>query len=242
MNQPVNQSTVTVRDLHQSYGRKRILRGVDLDLAPGTVTALAGRNGEGKSTLIHCLMGRVRCRATTLSVLGHDPRRDPRAILGEVGYVPDVPDVESWMRLDRLGRTLAAWNRAFDETLYRKLLEEYQLDQRARIGTLSRGQGMKAMLASALALQPKLLLLDEPFGGLDAIATDEVLSAILSRGQDADRSVLVITHDLTMVSRIADRVLLLEDGRLRELEHDEGEGMLRPERLKLALERVGEPS
>lgn len=196
------------------FGRRPVLRGVDLRLAAGKVTVLLGTNGAGKSTLLRVLLGVLRPAAGAVRVLGLDPLRAHRAVLSRVGYVPDAPDVYPWMTPRRLFAFLRPHYPRWDSDRCGDLAARLQVPLDTTFGALSRGQGMKAMLVAALAPDPELLLLDEPFAGLDPLVREEVLQGLVGELRDGERTVLCATHELEIAARIADRVAVLHDGRI----------------------------
>ncbi len=208
-----------VRGLAMRFGKRRVLDGLDLELAPGQVTALLGENGAGKSTLIKLALGVLKADAGTLTVAGCCPLRQPKQLRQRVGFVPDVPDAYPWMTVRDLFRFLAPHWPSWDGALAESLLTSLRIPIDTPFKSMSRGEGMKAMLAAALAPRPSLLLLDEPFAGLDPLVREEVLRSVIGelRGgdlQNGERTVLVATHDLDVVARIADRVAILAHGKI----------------------------
>ena len=203
-----------VKGLDVRFGRKRVLDGLDLSLHDGACTVLLGGNGAGKSTLLRVLLGVLRPRAGTVRLFGQDPLRAHRAVLQRIGYVPDVPDCPGWMTARDLFTFLrpqyATWNPARCE----ELCERFAVPLRTKFAAMSRGQGMKAMLVAALAPEPELLLLDEPFAGLDPLVREQVLQGVLGALREGERTVLCATHELEIASRIADRVAVLQDGKV----------------------------
>ena len=227
--------------LSKAFGRHRVLRDLDLELTPGTVTALLGANGSGKSTLLRIALGAQRAESGTIEVFGHDPLRSQRAILQRTGYVPSTPDVYDWMRPGDLFRFLRPQYPTWDQGLCDQLCDGLRVPRKTRFAKMSRGEGMKAMLVAALAPRPTLLLLDEPFGGLDPIAQDEILGGVVTNLRDQQCTVLCATHDLAAVSLVADRVAILAEGRiarhvdLEELVTDDAPDRSAPSVLKSAL-------
>jgi ABC-2 type transport system ATP-binding protein len=197
---------------------------------------LLGRNGTGKSTLLKACLGVLKPRAGTVRVLGMDPACDRDAALTHIGYVPDRPDIYGWMRPRDLFRLLRAHHPRWSDVRAAELCARLEVPQGTRMRAMSRGQGMRTMLAAALVPEPEVLLLDEPFGGIDVGAREDILRGVLRVLDGGTRTVLVTTHDLDIAARLADHVAVLEAGRLvtsGPLEALVGEGA--PERGLRAL-------
>ena len=208
------------RGLSMRFGMRRVLDGLDLELAPGQVTALLGENGAGKSTLIKLALGVLKAQRGTLTVAGCCPLKQSGLVRQRVGFVPDVPDAYPWMTARELFRFLAPHWPSWDAALAESLLESLGVPTATPFKSMSRGEGMKAMLVAALAPRPSLLLLDEPFAGLDPLVREEVLRSVIgelrSDPSGGARTVLVATHDLDVVARIADRVAILAHGKIAQ--------------------------
>lgn len=200
--------------LRKHFGRKRVLDDVDLAIGVGRVTVLLGENGAGKSTMLRCALGLVRPNAGSIRVFGHDPARRPGPVRDGTGYVPDVPDADGSLTVTDLFSFLQPQYAAWDAGEAARLAELFSVPTRTSFRHLSRGEGMKAMLAAALAPRPRLLLLDEPFAGLDPLAREDVLRAVISEIRTGQRTVLCATHDLDVAARIADDVAILSNGRI----------------------------
>ena len=210
----MNDQGIRIEGLAAGYGSRDVLHGVDLDVPQGTTTVLLGRNGTGKSTLLKACLGVLKPKSGSVRVLGLDPLRRRAEVLTHVGYVPDKPDVYPWMRPRDLFRLLKAHHPRWSDVRARELCERLEVPRSTRFKALSRGQGMRAMLAAALVPDPEVLLLDEPFGGVDIAAREDLLRGVLRVLDGATRTVLVTTHDLDIASRIADRVVVLDGGRV----------------------------
>ena len=210
----MNEFAVQARGLAVRFGRKRVLEGLNLDVPSGSVTALVGPNGAGKSTLLRILVGALVPNGGRASVLGLDPAREGPRVRARAGYVPDRFEVPRWMRgrdwLRFLARFYASWS--VDEE--QRLLGLLQLDPSDKIADLSKGARAKLALVAALAHRPKLLLLDEPFSGLDVSARDAIATAIFGHLREESRTVLFVSHSLSDVERLADRIAILEGGRV----------------------------
>ncbi len=231
---------IRARDVHMRFGRTRVLQGVDLDVPEGATTVLLGSNGEGKTTLLNLCLGSLARKQGELEVLGHDPHKRSDVLRGRIGYVPSVPDAYGWMKTGDWFRLLRAHYPTWDAQRASELVERLDVPTDTKFKAMSRGQGMKAMLAAALAPNPELLLLDEPFGGLDPLVREEVLRSVIGALGNEPRTVLMCTHDLDVAARVADRIAVLVDGRIvREGPvtdfADTNEGAPTPEQLRNAL-------
>lgn len=207
---------VVARDLVVRRGRRSVLQGADVFVRAGEIVALGGSNGAGKSTLLQALLGLLRASGTA-RVMGRDALREGAALRAEVGWVPDELALPRWMRV----RDALALHRAlhphWDAAEERRLLRLVELDPKQRVRALSRGQAKRLSIVLALAHRPGLVLLDEPFNGLDPTARRQVLAALLEGLRADGASALFASHALEEVRRIADRVLVLEAGRVHDL-------------------------
>src|SRR5262245_15414513 len=202
--------------LRKTYGLLPVLRGIELNVPAGQTLALLGANGAGKSTLLRCLAGVCRPTAGRLAIFGTEchPQRPPRDVLGQIGLVAHDPlvylDLTPRQNLAFFARLHRVPSARVDPQLERLGLVRVA-DRRTR--TLSRGTSQRLALARALLPEPRLLLLDEPFTGLDD-AGQEVLCEILAESARAGTSAVLVSHDLGRVAAIADRVVILAGGRV----------------------------
>jgi ABC-2 type transport system ATP-binding protein len=207
-------NAVEVKDLSYAYGRTDALHDLDLEIPTGSVYALLGPNGAGKTTLLQLLMGLRRARHGRISLLGVDSRRltvDQRA---RIGYVAEGQRLPAWMRLETLEAYLAPLYPTWDAALARDLRDRFALDSHQRIGTMSRGQHMKAALLCALASRPSLLLMDEPFTGMDVVVKDDLVRGLLASADNDGWTVIISSHDIGELELMADRAGFLQNGRL----------------------------
>jgi len=191
-----------VAGLSRSFGDRRILDGLDLDIAPGEFVALIGRSGSGKSTLLRALAGLDKGLTGELSVEG------PVAVAFQEPRL--VPWKRVWTNVS-LGLRVPDQRQAA-----RDALAEVGLAERADAWplTLSGGEAQRASLARALIRQPRLLLLDEPFGALDALTRIAMHRLVLRLWSHHEPAVLLVTHDVDEAIALADRVLVLAGGRI----------------------------
>jgi ABC-2 type transport system ATP-binding protein len=167
-------SVIDVDRVSYAYGSHEALRDLSLSIPEGSLYALLGPNGSGKTTLLQILMGLRRPKSGRVSVFGVDTTALTMADRAEIGYIAEGQALPGWMRVDQLEDYLAPLYPTWDRALADHLRERFELDPTKTIKSLSRGQHMKAALLCALAPRPKLLLMDEPFTGMDALVKDEL--------------------------------------------------------------------
>jgi sulfonate transport system ATP-binding protein len=206
-----------VRALSRSFGERRILDGLDIDIARGEFVALLGRSGSGKSTLLRALAGLDR---------GAD---GDVAVDGEVAVAFQEPRLLPWKRvIDNvalgLDRPRAAAHEALREVGLDHLADAWPL-------TLSGGEAQRASLARALVREPSLLLLDEPFSALDALTRITMHRLVLGLWSRHRIGVLLVTHDVDEALALADRVLILAEGRISHTSRIHPERPRRPQDL-----------
>lgn len=211
---------ITIRDLHKRFHRHHALQGVNLEIPEGSVTAFLGPNGAGKTTTIKCAMNLIERDAGELSVLGVDARDLSAPQWQRIGYVSENRRMPSWMTVPKLMDFVRPmYGRFWDREFEKKMLAEFELPLKSRLGSMSRGQRMKAALLSALAYRPQLVVLDEPFSGLDPLVRDEFLSGLLELTETEGWTVWISSHDIEEVERFADRVAILNAGKV-DLQED----------------------
>jgi ABC-2 type transport system ATP-binding protein len=205
---------IAVDALSYAYGRAEALHDVSFTVPEGAVYALLGPNGAGKTTLLQLLVGLRRAGAGSMQLLGRDVRQLTHDERARISYVAEGQSLPVWMRLEQLESYLSPLYPTWDSSLARELRDRFALDGRRRIGTLSRGERMKAALLCALAPRPKLLLMDEPFTGMDALVKDDLVRGLLESAGSEGWTVLISSHDLGELELLADWVGLLERGRM----------------------------
>jgi len=186
--------------------------GISLDLVRGSVVGLVGPNGAGKTTAIRALLGLVIPDSGEIEVFGQ-PAGSPQA-LARTGVVLDQPTAAPEWRVGSVGRRLAAFYPGWDESRFIELLDRLSVPRTQRVGELSRGQGVKLSIATALAQSPELLILDEPSSGLDPASRREIGDLIREFMLDPSHTVLFSTHITTDLDRLADDLIVLVAGRI----------------------------
>jgi ABC-2 type transport system ATP-binding protein len=190
------------------------LSGLDLAVPEGKVAALLGPNGAGKTTTIKLLMNLLTPSAGSARVLGVDSRRLGPAEFAQIGYVSENQNLPLWMTVQGLLDYCRPFYPSWDRDLERTLIAQFDLPLGMKLSQLSRGMLMKAALLSSMAYRPRLLVLDEPFSGLDPLVREEFVRGVLEASLSGDWTILISSHDIEEVERLADHVILLDRGRL----------------------------
>ena len=202
-------------DLSLRYGRTEAVRNLTMEVAAGSVYALVGPNGAGKTTTIKALMNLLRPSSGRASVLGTDSRQVGPAVLRRIGYVSENQELPLWMTPSDLLAYCAPFYPSWDRNFAASLAKQLALPLDKPLKACSRGMRMKAALVASLAYHPELLILDEPFAGLDALVREEFAAGILEvAGGDRPWTVFISSHDIDEVERLADWIGVINDGRL----------------------------
>ncbi len=207
-------TVIRTRGLTRYFGRKAALKSLTLDVPRGQVTALVGRNGAGKTTLIRMLLGLLPPTRGRSELLGCDSQSLTPQVRTRVGYLAEGHYLWRWMRV----RDVARWQRStfprWDQSLFDAILKFFAVDPQDRVSQISRGQRAGVCLAMTLATDPELLVLDDPSMGLDPIARRALVEGLLAFARRDGRTIFICTHLLDDVERLADRIAVINDGRL----------------------------
>ncbi len=206
---------IETHELTRRFGRMDAVHGLNLTVPTGSVFALLGPNGAGKTTTIKLLMNLLQASRGTAHILGVDSRKLGEKEKAQIGYVSENQQLPLWMTVRQLLDYCRPFYPTWDRELESQLLRQFALPENKQLKHLSRGMLMKASLLSSLAYRPKLLVLDEPFSGLDPLVRDEFIHGVLEVSAQGEWTVFVSSHDIEEVERLADHVGMLEAGRLR---------------------------
>lgn len=204
---------IEIDGLTKWFGQKLAVNGLTFEIPRGSIFALLGENGAGKSTTIRMLTGLLEPDAGRAWILGKNCWNDAVPLRRRVGYVPDRPKYYDWMTVSEIGWFCSGFHGANFLPEYRHLIKGFDLDPRARLGHLSKGQYAKVGLALALALDPKVLILDEPTSGLDLLVRREFLASMVDMAGQG-RTILISSHQVAEIERIASHVAFMADGAL----------------------------
>ncbi len=206
---------IETHNLTRRFGRTEAVHALDLAVPAGSVFSLLGPNGAGKTTTIKLLMNLLRPTAGGARVLGVDARHLGESEFAQIGYVSENQQLPLWMTVRQLLDYCRPFYPTWDVALEKNLLARFALSEERKLKHLSRGMLMKAALLSSLAYRPKLLVLDEPFSGLDALVRDEFIRGVLEVSALGEWTVFVSSHDIDEVERLCDHVALIDGGRLQ---------------------------
>jgi ABC-2 type transport system ATP-binding protein len=212
---------IETHQLSRRYGKADALHGLDLAVPAGSIFAFIGPNGAGKSTTIRVLMNLIEPTGGEARVLGVDSRKLSPRERAQIGYVSENQKLPEWMTVDQLLRYCRPLYPTWDRDLEAKLLRQFELPPDRKLKHLSRGMMMKAALLSSLAYRPRLLVLDEPFSGLDPLVRDEFIRGALEVSQQEEWTIFISSHDINEVEQLADWVGIIDAGRLNIAERIE---------------------
>lgn len=212
-----DEKVIEFTGVSKKFGKESALTDVSFSVARGSIFALLGENGAGKTTSVKILLGLLKPEAGRIRVVGLDPSRnaDALAIRRRVGYVPDRPALYDWMTAGEMGSFAASFQRDpkgyWAEFL--RLLDSFELKPAMKIKAMSKGMAAQLSLSVALASDPDLLILDEPTGGLDAMVRRRFMESMVERASRG-KSVFLASHQITEVERVADHVAIMKKSRL----------------------------
>ena len=199
---------IEIKDLTKTYFNKRALDNISLNIEEGKVVGILGPNGSGKTTLIKILTGLLRETTGEVLIDGHKVGVYTKSI---VSYLPDRNFLYSWMTIKDAFEFFKDFYKDFDEEKFEDLLDFMKLEKGMKITSLSKGMHEKLNLSLVLSRNAKLYILDEPIAGVDPVARDQILDAIISNYRD-NSSMLITTHLVRDIEGIFDDVIFLKEG------------------------------
>lgn len=207
MNNSVN--ALVIRDLRKRYPKAEALKGVDLILPQGEICALLGPNGSGKSTLLKSVVGLVQADSGTIEIFGAPPSRYTKA---QIAFVPENDNLYRWMTIEQTLDFTASFYDDWQAKRVPELLEFMKLDPKKKVSSLSKGMRARAKLVLALARTAPLLLLDEPFSGIDPSSKDRIVEGIIRQFKSDEQTMIISTHSVGETEQLFDSVVFLDEG------------------------------
>jgi ABC-2 type transport system ATP-binding protein len=209
-------SAIEIKDLHFSYGRKKVLTGVNLDVPAGSIFGFLGRNGAGKTTLIKTLLGLQKPSAGTGTILGLDCFDHALEVRKRIGYMAEDQQMYGWMTVGQIIKWVAGFYPNWDNAFTGKLTDMLRLSKGTKVKVLSKGQNSSLALLLSLGHHPELVILDDPTLGLDPIARKDFLRHVIDLLQSNNVTVFFSSHLLYEIEPVADHIAILDNGVIRK--------------------------
>jgi len=206
-------SLVSARGVTKSFGSTVAVDNVSFDIESGRITGLIGPNGAGKTTLLKAVLGLTDCEGA-LSVMGLDPFRQRKELMQNICFIADVAVLPRWMRVEHLLEFVERVHPRFSRRKADELLTRTKVPARARVRELSKGMVTQLHLSIIMAIDAKLLVLDEPTLGLDIIFRKEFYGNLLEDYFDGERTIIITTHQVEEIENLLTHVMFINDGRL----------------------------
>jgi ABC-2 type transport system ATP-binding protein len=231
---------IEARGLRKVFGNTVALDGVDLKVEEGRILGLIGPNGAGKTTALNAIVGLTPYEGT-LNVLGHDPWSQRAQLMREACFIADVAVLPRWIRVSQLLDYVAGVHPRFDRTKAENFLSKTTIKHSSKVRELSKGMVTQLHLALVMAMDAKLLILDEPTLGLDILYRKQFYDSLLNDYFDGDRTIVVATHEVEEVQHVLTDLIFIDRGQIvfrcsmEELEGRYFEVMVQPDSLDAAL-------
>jgi len=206
-------SLVSAKSVSKSFGDVRAVDNVSFEIEKGKIMGLIGPNGAGKTTLLKAVLGLTDCEGA-LSVLGLDPFKQRKQLMQNICFIADVAVLPRWITVARLIDFIESIHPNFSRARAAKLLSETKVRDDARVRELSKGMITQLHLSIIMAIDAKLLVLDEPTLGLDIIFRKEFYSNLVNDYFDGERTILITTHQVEEIENLLTDIMFIDEGRI----------------------------
>ncbi len=206
-------SLISISNLNKSYGSKKVLSGVNLSLTAGQIIGLVGPNGAGKTTCLQAILGLTDFDGD-ISVLGHHPRKDRVNMLNDVAYISDVAILPKWLKVSQALSYMNDIHPNFDLDKAEEFLAKTNIAHNDKVKTLSKGMVAQLHLALILAIDAKVLILDEPTLGLDILTRRQFYTHLLEDFYTEEKCIVVTTHQIEEIEHILTDVAFIQQGKI----------------------------
>jgi len=206
-------NVIEARGLRKSFGITIALDGVDVRIEAGRILGLIGPNGAGKSTALHAILGLVPYEGE-LKVLGRDPWNERDLLMRDVCFIADVAVLPRWLRVSQAIDYVAGVHPRFDRAKAEAFLTKTSIKRTSKVGELSKGMVTQLHLALVMAIDAKLLVLDEPTLGLDLLYRKQFYDSLLNEYFDGSRTIVVTTHQVEEVQHVLTDLMFIQRGRI----------------------------
>ncbi len=230
---------IEARALRKTYGATVALDGIDLRVEDGSILGLIGPNGAGKTTALNALLGLIACEGE-LRVLGRDPWRERAQLMREVCFIADVAVLPRWIRVSQTLDYVAGIHPRFDRAKAEAFLAKTTIRPASKVRELSKGMVTQLHLAVVMAIDARLLVLDEPTLGLDLLYRKQFYDSLLNDYFEHSRTVVIATHQVEEVEHVLTDVMFLDGGRIvfrrstEEVESQYREVLVHPDKMATA--------
>ena len=213
MNALNKDSIISARGLRKQYGKQVAIDGISFDIAPGRIVGLIGPNGSGKTTTLKAILG-LTASDGELSVLGRDPRTQRDALMDDVCFIADVAILPGWLRVGDAIDFIAGVHPRFDRSKAERYLAHTKLAPKMKVKTMSKGMVVQLHLALVMAIDARLLVLDEPTLGLDILYRKQFYQNLLEDYFDENKTIIITTHQIEEVEHFLSDLLFIRDGKI----------------------------
>lgn len=210
----MSQTMIQFRDVHKRFKKQSALRQFHLNVPEGTIYGLVGRNGAGKSTTLRLIMNLLRADSGELQVMGHSPQQLPLKLRQKIGYSSDSLPLIPWLKVGQLLQENGAFYPDWDVDYVKLWLKRLELNVDKRVFSLSRGEKQKLAFLMAIGHRPRLLILDEPAGGLDPVVRQQFLESLIELLNETGTTIVLSSHQLQELERIAEHIGIVEQGQM----------------------------
>lgn len=206
---------IKMNEVVKSYGNSFALNKLNMNVPQGSVYGLLGKNGAGKTTALRICMSLLKITSGNVNVLGVNPWNMPINIKQDIGYSSDSMQLIPWLKVADILSYNGSFYKNWDKEYVNQWVKRLNLSLDKRVFQLSRGNRQKLALAMAIGHKPKLLILDEPAGGLDPVARKEFLESIIELIHESGTTILISSHSLDDLERISDYIGIIENGSMK---------------------------
>ncbi|MDY6915761.1 MAG: ABC transporter ATP-binding protein [Candidatus Cloacimonadota bacterium] len=204
---------ISIKGLSKYYGKQKALNNINLKIPQGRIVGLLGKNGAGKSTLMRSILGFLRYEGQ-IKVLGYDIKKNSMVTKKDIAFIPDVSCLDGRLTVGQTIEYVKNVNSNWDEATAQRLLQRSDLPWKKKVAALSKGMKTKLYLLITLALDVKILLLDEPTLGLDILFRKEFFNTILGEFYNDEKTIIISTHQVEEVEHILQDIIFIDDGNL----------------------------
>ncbi|NQZ81035.1 MAG: ABC transporter ATP-binding protein [Colwellia sp.] len=204
---------ISIRKLSKSYGTKNVVSNVDLTINAGQIVGLVGPNGAGKTTCLQAILGLTDFDGD-IDVLGHHPRKDRVEMLNDVAYIADVAILPKWLKVSQALTYMQDVHQNFDIEKAKMFLQKTNVSLSDKVKVLSKGMVTQLHLALILAIDAKVLILDEPTLGLDILTRRQFYSHLLEEFYSEDKCIIITTHQIEEIEHILTDVAFIQEGKI----------------------------